>query len=83
MFLKDTNIISKDWCTHVHVHFSMLKCFSLIHRWLGVRLEFIGNLVVFFAALFATIEVNYQDTLKLPIDPGRVGLSISYAMQVQ
>ncbi|MEQ2260817.1 hypothetical protein XENORESO_001848, partial [Xenotaenia resolanae] len=45
------------------------------NRWLAIRLQFLGNLVVFFAALFAVISRN-------SIDSGLVGLSISYALNV-
>ena len=41
-----------------------------------------GNLVVFFAALFATIQRNHKDEFRLRISPGLVGLSISYALQI-
>ena len=56
--------------------------FSLIFRWLAIRLEFVGNLIVFFAALFATIQRNHKDEFNLRISPGLVGLSISYALQI-
>lgn len=48
---------------------------SCPHRWLGVQMEFVGNCVVFFAALFAVIGRN-------SLSPGLVGLSVSYALQV-
>lgn len=46
-----------------------------LSRWLAIRLEFVGNLVVSFAALFAVVA-------RKSLSPGIMGLSISYALQV-
>ena len=45
------------------------------NRWLGVRIETLGNVIIFFAALFAILS---RDTLST----GKAGLSISYAMMI-
>ncbi|XP_076041208.1 ATP-binding cassette sub-family C member 3-like [Oratosquilla oratoria] len=47
----------------------------ITNRWLGIRLEFIGNLVTFAAAIFAVFG-------RTSISPGIVGLSVSYALNV-
>ncbi|XP_073087926.1 multidrug resistance-associated protein 1-like isoform X2 [Manis javanica] len=55
-----------------------LVCFYnnvISNRWLAVRLEFLGNLMVFFAALLAVLAGN-------SIDSAIVGLSISYALNI-
>ncbi|XP_042861563.1 multidrug resistance-associated protein 1-like isoform X1 [Penaeus japonicus] len=47
----------------------------MANRWLAIRLEFIGNIMTFFASLFAVLG---RDT----ISSGLVGLSVSYALSV-
>ena len=44
-------------------------------RWLAIRLEFVGSLVVFFSALLAVIS-------KGTLEGGIVGLSVSSALNV-
>ncbi|XP_040422230.1 multidrug resistance-associated protein 1-like isoform X2 [Cygnus olor] len=45
------------------------------NRWLSVRLESLGNLMVFFAALFVVLAGN-------TVSSSTVGLSISYALNI-
>lgn len=45
------------------------------NRWLAVRLEILGAIVVLFACLFAVLA-------RETINPAMVGLSISYALQI-
>ncbi|XP_071985544.1 ATP-binding cassette sub-family C member 2-like [Engystomops pustulosus] len=45
------------------------------NRWLAIRLEFVGNLTVFFAALFTVLA-------RGTVDGGTVGLSISSALNI-
>lgn len=47
----------------------------MANRWLGIRLEMVGNIIILFAALFAILN---RDT----ISPGIAGLSIAYALQI-
>lgn len=45
------------------------------NRWLGFRLELIGNLITFAAAVFSVAERNI-------LNGGQVGLSLTYALQI-
>lgn len=44
-------------------------------RWLGVRLEIVSGLVIFFSAMFAVLG-------RESISGAVVGLSVSYALQI-
>ncbi|PNF24809.1 hypothetical protein B7P43_G15136 [Cryptotermes secundus] len=59
------------------VDFNQICYFPSIiaNRWLAVRLEMVGNLIIFFASLFSVLG---RDTMS----PGLVGLSVSYALQI-
>ena len=55
-----------------------VRCFYLSvssNRWLGVRIETIGNFVVLFAAIFAVLSRGL-------ISPGLAGLSITYSLNM-
>ncbi|TRY63541.1 hypothetical protein TCAL_05779 [Tigriopus californicus] len=55
-----------------------IKCFYLMvscNRWLGVRMELLGNVIVFFAALFVILK-------RSSLSPGVAGLSISYSLNI-
>ncbi|KAM6175201.1 ATP-binding cassette sub-family C member 3 isoform 2-T2 [Erethizon dorsatum] len=61
----------------IKVDTNQRSCYPYIasNRWLGINVEFVGNCVVLFAALFAVIG-------RSSLNPGLVGLSVSYALQV-
>jgi ATP-binding cassette, subfamily C (CFTR/MRP), member 1 len=48
------------------------------NRWLAIRLEFIGAVIILAAAGFAIISVTNHSNLG----PGMVGLAMSYALQI-
>ncbi|KAF9975165.1 Multidrug resistance-associated protein 1 [Actinomortierella ambigua] len=63
------NAIKSDQSSNAHF------LFSVAGRWLNVRLEAIGSLIVLFAAVFAVLS-------RKSIDPSMVGLSLSYALNI-
>ena len=46
-----------------------------VNRWLGVRLEFVGALIIFMVALLAVLAL-----ISRGVDAGLVGLVLSYAL---
>ncbi|CAI5450082.1 unnamed protein product [Caenorhabditis angaria] len=48
------------------------------NRWLAVRLEFVGNCIIFFAALFAVLSKEFGWITQA----GIIGVSISYALNI-
>ncbi|XP_039332235.1 ATP-binding cassette sub-family C member 3 isoform X1 [Saimiri boliviensis] len=59
------------------VDINQRSCYPYIisNRWLSIGVEFVGNCVVLFAALFAVVG-------RSSLSPGLVGLSVSYSLQV-
>ncbi|OBA28422.1 hypothetical protein HANVADRAFT_30090 [Hanseniaspora valbyensis NRRL Y-1626] len=52
--------------------------FRSTNRWLSVRLEIVGGLIILFTATFCCLSISSPH----PISSGMVGLLMSYAMQV-
>ncbi|VDO26102.1 unnamed protein product [Onchocerca flexuosa] len=56
----------------------VIQYHSLVaNRWLAVRLELVGNLIVFCSALFSVL---YRESGS--VTPGLVGLSVAYALNI-
>src|SRR6201996_3445509 len=51
---------------------------NMINRWLAVRLEFLGSIIILSAAGFSIISVSQHSGLSA----GFVGLAMSYALQI-
>lgn len=56
------------------VHFASVAC----NRWLAVRIEILGSMVMFAAAILAVIAVVYVPS----VDVGLVGMSLFYALDI-
>ncbi|EGT32255.1 hypothetical protein CAEBREN_05120 [Caenorhabditis brenneri] len=50
----------------------------IANRWLCVRLEFVANCIIFFAALFAVLSKEFGWVKS----PGLIGVSVSYALDI-
>ncbi|XP_055346994.1 multidrug resistance-associated protein 1-like [Paramacrobiotus metropolitanus] len=50
----------------------------LSQRWVAIRMDCVGNLITFFAAVFAVLSKS----LDMGADPENIGLSISYSLSV-
>jgi ABC-type multidrug transport system fused ATPase/permease subunit len=51
------------------------------NRWLAIRLEFVGSLIILFASLFAVLQRNFPGVFG-GISAGFAGLSISYSLMI-
>ncbi|XP_031350249.1 multidrug resistance-associated protein 1 isoform X4 [Photinus pyralis] len=62
--------------SEARVDFNQVCYFPSIiaNRWLAVRLEMVGNLIILFAALFSVLSKDQNS--------GLVGLSVTYALQI-
>lgn len=49
-----------------------------LNRWLAVRLEFLGAIIIFSAAVLAVLTLKWG----IPVDPAIAGLSVTYALNV-
>uniref|UniRef100_A0A0R3RUJ2 ABC-type glutathione-S-conjugate transporter n=1 Tax=Elaeophora elaphi TaxID=1147741 RepID=A0A0R3RUJ2_9BILA len=72
----------QEFCKSMETYIdSFIRCKysnTLSNRWLAVRLEFIGNCVVFCAALFAVLSQRWG----VAVSAGIAGLSVSYALNI-
>jgi ATP-binding cassette subfamily C (CFTR/MRP) protein 1 len=72
---KQQHIFFADNCYYLDAQNRSHFLSMVSQRWIGTRLETMGGLLVFFAALFLVLA---RDS----VPPGLAGLSISYALQV-
>ncbi|RKF62208.1 Metal resistance protein YCF1 [Erysiphe neolycopersici] len=70
-FIKE-NEVRVD--TNLRAYFPSINA----NRWLAIRLEFIGSVIIFSAAVFSIVSVTTGHELS----DGMVGLSMSYALQI-
>ncbi|CAD5211774.1 unnamed protein product [Bursaphelenchus okinawaensis] len=62
----------------VDAHLKVKSLSFVANRWLGIRLELIGNIITFSAALFAALSVEWGFVQSA----GLVGVSVSYALNI-
>lgn len=66
--------LKNEWCVDANLRAYIPSINA--NRWLGVRLEFIGSVIILSAAGFAIISVSTGSDLSA----GMVGLTMSYAL---
>ena len=57
-----------------HYYHRCSQCFDFHFRWIGIRLELLGNVIVLLATIFCLVSED--------LNGAQVGLSISYAVMV-
>ncbi|KAL0484005.1 ATP-binding cassette, subfamily C [Acrasis kona] len=62
-------------CRKIDMSNKAVYCQLISQRWLGVRLEFVGRFIVFFAAIFAVVG-------RSTLNGGIAGLTLTYALQI-
>ncbi|XP_015785720.1 multidrug resistance-associated protein 1 [Tetranychus urticae] len=70
-----TDRFMQESAKKVDFNISCLYPSVIANRWLSVRLETCGNLIILCSAIFAVLARKY-------LDPGAVGLSVSYALSM-
>lgn len=73
---QDKFALENEWRmdANLRAQFPSLSC----NRWLAVRLEFIGSVIILASAIFAIVSVSTGSGLSA----GMVGLAMSYALQI-
>ncbi|EGG21172.1 ABC transporter C family protein [Cavenderia fasciculata] len=70
---QDINIVSNQ--TKLDTNNNCYLTLQAMNQWLGLRLDVLGNLVIFFAAVFITVD-------RGSISLSNIGLSLSYALSI-
>jgi hypothetical protein len=71
------NSFYKQFCSHLDLHIKCKYNALVASRWLSMRLEIFGNVVILSAAIFGVMAKEYS-----LITAGIIGLSVSYSLNV-